>query len=335
MEKSKVLLVLVLVLVESVELKFFSRDSDNVLQDLIAYDSVRIKRNRDKVSHEYHAESFYYYSPFQAIAEGQNLTKTSHRTKSNTLRGKRGADTTFHGRPKTVQEVWSRNFNISTQEFAQSTSLVVLMNKIIIKYMSACTPVVFYDEYVEKSEGFVLQRLFEEFPTTFIHGRIGNNFTLDNKILLDPPDSKCRSYVLFVADALMTRSVLGPQIDNRVVVVPRSTQWKLQEFLSSPASRDIINLLVIGESYSADKTKERPYVLYTHQLYVDGLGSNKPKVLTSWMKGRLSRPHIDLFPTKLTKGFSGHRFSVAAANFPPYVFKKLSTDGVGNLQIRW
>lgn len=57
----------------------------------------------------------------------------------------------------------------------------------------------------------------------------------------------------------MTKKVIGSQIDNKVVVVPRSTQWKLQEFLSSPLSRDIINLLVIGESYSADKNKENPY----------------------------------------------------------------------------
>lgn len=208
------------------------------------------------------------------------------------------------------------------------------MKKIITKYLGACIPVVLYDAFVAKSEGYTLQRLFETFPTSFIHGLIGKNFTIDRK-LLEPPDAKCRSYILFVSDATQTRKVLGPQVDNRVVVVPRSTQWKLQEFLSSPSSRDIINLLVIGESYSADKTKERPYVLYTHQLYVDGLGSNKPKVLTSWLKGRLSRPHIDLFPPKLTKGFAGHRFSVSAAHFPPFVFKKLSTDGVGNLQIRW
>jgi hypothetical protein len=158
---------------------------------------------------------------------------------------------------------------------------------------------------------------------------------LNNQQLLEPPDSKCRSYILFLADALMTRRVIGSQIDSKVIIIPRSSQWKLQEFLSSPLSRDVINLLVIGESYSADKTRERPYVLYTHRLYTDGLGSNKPLVLTSWMKEKLSRPHVDLFPTKLTKGFAGHRFSVSAADFPPFVFKKLSTDGVGNVQIKW
>lgn len=154
-----------------------------------------------------------------------------------------------------------------------------------------------------------------------MHAKITKNYTLNNPAILVAKDSKCRSYILFLADATKTRKVVGSQIDNRVIVIPRSTQWRLQEFLSSSSSRDIINLLVIGESYSAVRAKERPYVLYTHQLYTDGLGSNKPIILTTWMNGRLSRPHVEIFPTKLTKGFSGHRFSVAAANQPPFVFK--------------
>lgn len=332
MEKLKVLLVILML--DFVELKFFGGRADIVLQDLIAYDSVKIKRDHE-TPHDYQPESVY-YSPFRAnVVENENLTESVNPIviKIN-VKIKRSVDITFRGKPKSAREVWARNFNSSTQEYSQSTSLIVLMKKIIAKYMSACIPVVLYDSFMEKSEGFILQRLFSDFPTSFIHGKITANFTVDRQ-MIEPPDSRCRSYILFVADALKTRQIIGAQIDNRVLVVPRSTQWKLQEFLSSPTSRDIINLLVIGESYSADRTKERPYVLYTHQLYVDGLGSNKPKVLTSWLKGRLSRPHIDLFPTKLTKGFAGHRFSVAASNFPPFVFKILKTDGVGNVHVKW
>lgn len=51
--------------------------------------------------------------------------------------------------------------------------------------------------------------------------------------------------------------IIGAQTTNRVIVISRSTQWKLQEFLASPLSRDIINLLVIGESFSIDVTKVR------------------------------------------------------------------------------
>lgn len=146
---------------------------------------------------------------------------------------------------------------------------------------------------------------------------------------------RCRSYILFISDVLRTRDVLGPQISNRVILIPRSTQWKLQEFLSSKQASDIINLLVIGESLTADPRKEKPYVLYTHKLYVDGLGSNTPVVLTSWIKGKLSRPNVNLFPRKFTYGFSTHRFTIAAINQPPFILKGLSTDGVGNTKIDW
>lgn len=76
-----------------------------------------------------------------------------------------------------------------------------------------------------------------------------------NQELLHPYDKSCRSYFLFLSDVLRTRDVLGPQTTNRVVLIPRSTQWKLQEFLSSKQASDIINLLVIGESMTADTTK--------------------------------------------------------------------------------
>lgn len=58
-------------------------------------------------------------------------------------------------------------------------------------------------------------------------------------------------------------------------------------------------------------------------------------VLTSWIKGKLSRPHVNLFPRKFSKGFAGHRFAVTAIHQPPYTMKKLSTDGGGNINIEW
>lgn len=333
MEKLKI--VFLCLLMNSVDSKFFDHGAaEKVLKSLIDYESVRVRRMAER-THSDVPETFY-YSAYEALSQDENSSFViDNLVKSR--KQKRASDMKFRGKPKTMQEVWARNFNISTQEYSQSTSLIALMTKVISKYMGACIPIVLYDDFVETSEGFILQRLFETFPTSLIHGRILSDYTLENKQILMQSgyDSKCRSIILFIADAQKARQIIGPQLDNRVVLVPRSTQWKLQEFLSSPLSRDIINLLVIGESYSADKTIERPYVLYTHQLYTDGLGSNKPKVLTSWLKGRLSRPHIDLFPLKLTKGFAGHRFSVSAANVPPFVFKILRTDGVGNVHVRW
>lgn len=70
-------------------------------------------------------------------------------------------------------------------------------------------------------------------------------------------------------------------------------------------------------------------------MYTDGLGSNTPVVLTSWIKGKLSRPKVNLFPRKFLNGFSNHRFMVAAIDQPPFVLKSLSTDIAGNTKIDW
>ncbi|XP_055590285.1 ionotropic receptor 21a [Uranotaenia lowii] len=253
-------------------------------------------------------------------------------------RNKRFADPTFRGNPKTKEQIWARNFAHRLTDDKQARSLVKLLIRIITKHLSACIPIILFDVFVEQKESFIMETLFNEFPTTYTCGKINANYTLDSPDLLLPTASKCRSFILFLSDAMMTRQIIGPQLNSFVIVIPRSSQWKLQDFLSSKQSRDILNLLVIGESYSQAKTAandEIPYVLYTHELYVDGLGSNRPYVLTTWMNGKFSRPNVELFPKKIRKGFSGHRFTIAAAHQPPFVFKILSTDGVGNIAIRW
>ncbi|XP_063708802.1 ionotropic receptor 21a [Culicoides brevitarsis] len=289
----------------------------NFQQELIDYHSYNKYLPK---SYDSGFSQYVYVAP--GLQEGLNRTR-------------REVDTTFYGHPKTREQIWHQNFKMNDLEFDQSSSLISLLMKILDKYMMRCIPVVIYDPFVEKSEGLLLQRLFSRLPMSYVHGKLDENYKLLDKNVLKPLDTRCRSYILFMADAMQARKVIGPQIDNKVIVIPRSTQWKLQEFLSSPESRDIINLLIIGESYSLDKSAERPFVLYTHNLYTDGLGSSRPKVLTSWMKGKLSRPHVNLFPKKLTKGFAGHRFTIVAAPQPPYVFKILQTDGVGNIQIQW
>lgn len=92
---------------------------------------------------------------------------------------------------------------------------------------------------------------------TYLHGKINENFTVVNQDRLKVHDKNCRSYIVFLSEVLKTRDVLGPQVSNRVILIPRSTQWKLAEFLSSKEASDIVNLLVIGESVTADPTKVR------------------------------------------------------------------------------
>lgn len=68
-------------------------------------------------------------------------------------------------------------------------------------------------------------------------------------------------------------------------------------------------------------TKEAPFILYTHKLYTDGLGASQPVVIASWSHGKYSRD-VNLFPPKMTEGYAGHRFVVAAAHRPPFVFRR-------------
>lgn len=90
---------------------------------------------------------------------------------------------------------------------------------------------------------------------SYLHGKINDNFTVVNQNLVRTHDKNCRSYIVFLSEILRTRDVLGPQVSNRVILIPRSTQWRLQEFLSSKEASDIINLLVIGESVTTDPLK--------------------------------------------------------------------------------
>ncbi|XP_017046092.1 ionotropic receptor 21a [Drosophila ficusphila] len=254
---------------------------------------------------------------------------------SDQLREKRRVDPTFYGNPKPRAELLANKFHVNSYNFDQTNSLVGLVNKIAKEYLSKCPPVIYYDSFVEKSDGLILENLFKTIPITFYHGEINADYEAKNSRFTSHIDSNCKSYILFLSDPLMTRRILGPQTDSRVVLVSRSTQWKLRDFLSSELSSNIVNLLVIGESLMADPMRERPYVLYTHKLYADGLGSNTPIVLTSWIKGALSRPHVNLFPPKFQYGFAGHRFQISAANQPPFIFRIRTLDSSGMSQLRW
>ncbi|XP_053957480.1 ionotropic receptor 21a [Anastrepha ludens] len=235
----------------------------------------------------------------------------------------------FRGKPKPRGEVLAKKFHMNVNNYDQTDSLVRLINKIASEYLYKCPPVIYYDSFVEKSDAMILESLFKTFPMTFYHGEINEHYKAINSRLKKRIDSNCKSYILFLSDPQMTRKIIGPQIESRVVLIARSTQWKLRDFLASEASSNIVNLLVVGVSLTKGPQGESPYVLYTHKLYTDGLGSNTPVVLTSWIRGALSRPHVNLFPPKFSKGFAGHSFRVSAANQPPFIFRtqQLSTSG--------
>ncbi|CAK1544480.1 unnamed protein product [Leptosia nina] len=248
---------------------------------------------------------------------------------------KRAADPVFHGNPKTTEELWHERFLPESHNFNQIPSLIKLLHNITLTYLYDCTPVLLYDSQMKSSENNLLQELFRSFPVTFIHGSIENNNSLsDPKLLVE--DNECLHFILFVDNVQTCAKVLSKQSKSKVIIIGTSSQWAVQEFLASPLSQMFTNLLIVSPSFKDDdKSLEASYILYTHKLYTDGLGSSKPQILTSWTHGRFSR-NVNLFPPKMIDGYAGHRFIVAVANQPPYTLKRSKIDAAsGSIRTVW
>lgn len=171
---------------------------------------------------------------------------------------KRAVDPVFHGHPKTREELWEAHFLTKTTAFDQTPSLIKLLNNITITYLKDCTPVILYDNYVEFKEGYMLQNLFKTFPVSYLHGRINNDDVVDEPRMLIPTE-RCINFIVFLADVKRVANVIGLQALSKVVVVARSSQWAVQEFLESKYSRSFVNLLVIGQTF---KDNDESLVLF-------------------------------------------------------------------------
>nr|QLI62108.1 ionotropic receptor 21a [Streltzoviella insularis] len=249
---------------------------------------------------------------------------------------KRATDPVFYGHPKTTEELWNEHFLNQSSAFDQMPSLIKLIHNITLTYLSDCIPVILYDKQVKSQESYLFEDLFKHFPITYVHGYINDDDTLKEPKLLFS-DQNCLHFIVFLTDVKTCTKVLGKQSQSKVVVVARSSQWAVQEYLASPLSRVFVNLLVIGQSFKDDDddSLEAAYILYTHKLYTDGLGASRPVVLNSWSHGKYSR-EVNLFPKKMRKGYAGHRFLVAAANQPPFVFRRIKRDEEsGNPKVVW
>uniref|UniRef100_A0AAU6NDM9 IR21a n=1 Tax=Mythimna loreyi TaxID=667449 RepID=A0AAU6NDM9_9NEOP len=249
---------------------------------------------------------------------------------------KRAVDPVFHGHPKTREELWNEHFLNETTVFDQTPSLVNLLHNISLTYLKDCVPVILYDSQVKSKESYLVQKVLKDFPMSVIHGYINDSNELVEPKLLEA-NSDCQHFILFLSDIKVSAKILGKQPENKIIIIARSSQWAVKEFLTSVNSRMFVNLLVIGQSFKEgdDETLESPYILYTHKLYTDGLGASQPVVLNSWTHGKFSRD-INLFPLKMTEGYAGHRFVVAAANQPPFVFRRIKSDlDGGNPRVVW
>ncbi|XP_041975747.1 ionotropic receptor 21a [Aricia agestis] len=267
----------------------------------------------------------------KSLQDTYSSRKLSTQNKESTeIISKRSADPIFHGHPKTREEIWHSNF-LNQEKKKETDSLIKLIYNITLTYLDDCTSVILYDNQIKSEHSFLFRDLLRNFPLTFIHGYINDDYQLADPKLLNPVKN-CLNFIVFITDVKKVAKVLGKQSKSKIVVVARSSQWAVQEFLSEPLSRYFVNLLVIGQSFQDDDT---PYILYTHTLYVDGLGSSRPKVICSWSHGKFSR-NVNLFPPKMTHGYAGHRFLLAAANQPPFIFKRIKTDADGgNPRVQW
>lgn len=121
----------------------------------------------------------------------------------------------------------------------QTPPVIELLNYIAKRHLSHCISLILYDDFYEK-QYHLLQALLTTYPLTYIHGKIWK------QELMDPPDMRCRDFVLFIRDLKTVEAVVGSHSISRVIVVSQASTWRISEFLSSRLSRNLVNLLVIG-----------------------------------------------------------------------------------------
>jgi hypothetical protein len=127
----------------------------------------------------------------------------------------------------------------NASDSAKVPPVVRLLNYIAERYLYHCISVILYDDFYEE-ELHLLQALLNTYPLTYIHGKVGKHG------LTDPPDMRCRDFVLLVRNLKTVQTAVGGHSISRVIVVAQASTWRIREFLSSRLSQNLVNLLVIG-----------------------------------------------------------------------------------------
>lgn len=148
---------------------------------------------------------------------------------------------------KLQSDKWQDTFFGVRTDFDQTSSLVNLLGKIALEYLAGCTAVILYDNFTERSDNMVLGRLLKTIPISYVHGQISGVDQVQMPLLIRMRNT-CVSYIVFMQDVMKCRSVIGDQNHNKVIIIARSSQWRVYEFLSSEVSQSFINLLVIAKS---------------------------------------------------------------------------------------
>jgi hypothetical protein len=127
----------------------------------------------------------------------------------------------------------------NASDSVQEPSVIRLLNYIAERYLYHCISVILYDDFYEE-QSYLLRALLSTYPLTYIHGKVGKHG------LTDPPDMRCRDFLLLVRDLKTVQAVVGGHSTSRVIVVSQASAWRVREFLSSRLSQNLVNLLVIG-----------------------------------------------------------------------------------------
>ncbi|XP_025193297.1 ionotropic receptor 21a [Melanaphis sacchari] len=243
------------------------------------------------------------------------------------------------------------NQNISYNNFANLVSQLDLINKekpeikvlnslvneIINKYLSSCHVNIIYDDLFDTDLYYkdVLQIMLTSLNSISYKIYHIHEYSSKNTIVLE---SRCVNYLILCQDPEITVTKFGHAVDSRVFIVTIGSKWHIQEFFESQSSQNIMNLLIASAGpalQEKNKNEVADIKLYTHEMYIDGLGNSVQKILTTWKLNKFTRPEVDLYPVKLANGFRGHRFILSAIEKPPLVFRSIDKVLTQEQSILW
>uniref|UniRef100_A0A8D8QXH1 Uncharacterized protein n=1 Tax=Cacopsylla melanoneura TaxID=428564 RepID=A0A8D8QXH1_9HEMI len=83
-----------------------------------------------------------------------------------------------------------------------------------------------------------------------MHGMIntsGLTYHTSNNLLLDPPERKCRNFIILTKNLENSAELLGRQRDSRIVFIAYMSSYLIKQFLSESLSHNLLNLLIIAD----------------------------------------------------------------------------------------
>lgn len=141
------------------------------------------------------------------------------------------------------------------EDYDKTTSLAELFIQIYHDYLLECVPIILYDDKIDLYHPF-LDIVFQRMNSSFVHSMVAENRDANlggNSTYT--PDKHCFNYVLLVDDIFNAKYLIGKQSMSKIVLITKSSQWRVNEFLTGDFARTLVNLLVIAPSTSPSITE--------------------------------------------------------------------------------